>query len=138
MANNVFVDSGAFIARANPGDQHSESARNAWELIRTADTVLFSSEPVLVESANYLVRAQGCRFAAQWIRRHLDTTEIRWLQPGREDFDEAAGDLQKFSDQRISFTDATSFALMRRHRIDRVFGFDRHFTMAGFALWPEN
>jgi predicted nucleic acid-binding protein len=29
-----------------------------------------------------------------------------------------------------------SFALMRKHRIERVFGFDGHFERAGFRLWP--
>jgi len=52
--------------------------------------------------------------------------------PNHEDFEEARTYLDKFSDQRISFTDATSFSLMRRHNIRKVFGFDRHFAMAGF------
>jgi len=74
---------------------------------------------------------------ADWLKRHVESAEIRWLQPGRDDIEEAMADMERFSDQRISFTDATSFALMRRHKIDRVFGFDRKFAAAGFALWPE-
>ena len=135
MGNSLFIDTGAFIARINAGDQHHAEAVEAWESLRMSNLGLFSSEPVLIESANFISREQGCRFAARWARRHLESEEIRWLQPGREDFEAAADNLEKYSDQRLSFTDAVSFALMRRHGIRRVFGFDRHFAMAGFELW---
>jgi predicted nucleic acid-binding protein len=42
-----------------------------------------------------------------------------------------------FGDQAVSFTDALSFAVMRRMRIERAFSFDRHFALAGFELWPR-
>jgi predicted nucleic acid-binding protein len=45
--------------------------------------------------------------------------------------------LDKFGDQQLSFTDYLSFTLMRRNGIQVVFGFDGHFELAGFELWPE-
>ena len=137
MATSVFVDSGAFIARANPGDQHHLEARSGWDKLAASDAFLLSSEPVLVEAANFIARSQGGRFASSWLARHLDSKEIRWLQPGPREFEQAAADLARFSDQRVSLTDALSFALMREHKVSKVFGFDRHFAMAGFSLWPE-
>ncbi len=41
------------------------------------------------------------------------------------------------ADQGVSFTDALSFAVMRRLSIGRAFTFDRHLALAGFELWPE-
>jgi predicted nucleic acid-binding protein len=137
MGARVFIDTGAFLARVGSGDQHHGLASKGWDRIQGGGVELFSSEPVLVESANFLARAQGCRFSAEWLRRHRASKEIRWLQPGAEDFDEAAIDLEKFSDQRISFTDALSFALMRCYDIRHVFGFDRHFLLAGFGFWQD-
>lgn len=43
----------------------------------------------------------------------------------------------KLADQRVSFTDCVSFALMRRHRVRHAFTFDRHFEAAGFEIWPR-
>ena len=40
-----------------------------------------------------------------------------------------------FSDQKLSCTDSPSFALMRREGLETVFGFDHHFTLAGFEHW---
>ena len=40
--------------------------------------------------------------------------------------------LRKYSDQDFSYTDAVSFAIMRRQRIRKAFCFDKHFATAGF------
>ncbi|MEX1044724.1 MAG: hypothetical protein WEC73_01230 [Chthoniobacterales bacterium] len=42
--------------------------------------------------------------------------------------------MRKFADQGVSFTDGMSFVLMRREGLWEVFGFDGHFTAAGFRL----
>jgi predicted nucleic acid-binding protein len=47
-----------------------------------------------------------------------------------------ADDHHARADQRVQFADCVSFVMMRRYRPKRVFGFDRHFAMAGFELWP--
>ena len=43
--------------------------------------------------------------------------------------------LEKLKDQRISYTDAVSFALMQVARCRVAMSFDRDFEVAGFALW---
>jgi hypothetical protein len=59
------------------------------------------------------------------------------LNTSREDWHDALRWLEKFSDQKLSFTDCLSFSLMRREGIPSVFGFDRHFALAGYELWPR-
>jgi predicted nucleic acid-binding protein len=43
--------------------------------------------------------------------------------------------MERYADQQVSYTDCISFRLMRDHRIDTVFTFDRHFELAGFRRW---
>lgn len=45
--------------------------------------------------------------------------------------------MQKYADQRVSFTDCVSFVLMKKYRVGTAFSFDRHFEMAGFAVEPR-
>ena len=46
--------------------------------------------------------------------------------------------LDKLSDQKVNFTDALSFVLMRREKIPEAFTFDRHFEFAGFTKSGRN
>ena len=42
---------------------------------------------------------------------------------------------KKQDDKRYSFTDCTSFALMKEMRLTHCLAFDRHFEQAGFRLF---
>ena len=135
--NALFVDTGALVARVLPRDQHNGASRRGWDTLRDVEVKLFSSEHVLDEAVSLLVRQAGAGYAARWARDHLASEEIAWLNTSREDWNEALRWLEKFSDQRLSFTDSLSFALMRREGISSAFGFDHHFELAGFELWPR-
>lgn len=135
--NSLFVDTGAFVARVLNRDQRHRAGKDAWKTLENIEVNLFSSEHVLDESISLLVRQAGADYAARWAREHLASKEIVWLNNGGEDWHEALRWLEKFADQKISFTDAVSFALMRREGIENCFGFDHHFELAGFALWPN-
>ena len=43
--------------------------------------------------------------------------------------------LRRLGDQALTYTDATSFAVMAARRCRFVLGFDHHFEIAGFELW---
>ncbi len=135
--NALFVDTGALVARVLPRDQYHRSSRRGWDTLENLEIKLFSSEHVFDEAASLLVRQAGGNYAAKWARDHLASNEIVWLNTTREDWHDALRWLEKFSDQRLSVTDCLSFALMRREGIGAVFGFDHHFELAGFELWPR-
>ncbi|MFZ2655430.1 MAG: PIN domain-containing protein [Victivallales bacterium] len=134
ISSGVFIDTGAFLAMLIPDDQYSSPADEAWKVLEKERTPLFSSEPVLIETSNFLIRQQGPEITSEWLKASLNSNEIRWLQPSKDDLRNAIDFIIKYSDQGISMTDAVSFSLMRRHCIQHAFSFDRHFSMAGFKL----
>ncbi len=135
--NALFVDTGALVARVLPRDQYHPACRRGWDTLENVEVKLFSSEHVLDEAVSLLARQAGAAYAARWARDHLASDEVTWLNPGRDDWQEALRWLEKFSDQRLSSTDCLSFALMRREGLAAVFGFDHHFELAGFEMWPR-
>jgi predicted nucleic acid-binding protein len=135
--NALFVDTGALVARVLPRDQHHAASKKGWETLENIELRLFCSEHVLDEAISLLARQAGASFAAPWARDHLASQEIQWLAASADDWQEAMRTLEKFADQKLSCIDALSFALMRRQGLETVFGFDHHFTMAGFELWPR-
>jgi len=135
--NAIFVDTGALVARVLPRDQHHRSSRKGWETLENIDVQLFSSEHVFDEAISLLSRQAGADYAARWGRDHVASQEILWLACDRHDWLDALRLLEKFADQKLTFTDCLSFTLMRREAVPTVFGFDHHFRLAGFELWPE-
>jgi predicted nucleic acid-binding protein len=56
------------------------------------------------------------------------------LACGPEDLTEAWQWLQRRDFHKLGLVDATSFVLLRKHRIRQVLGFDTRFAQAGFRL----
>ena len=133
----IFVDTGAFIARYVRRDGHHSRARRAWTDIEKLRTACFTSNFVLDETFTLLGRQTSYSFAAERARVLLGSKALTILRPEAEDELEALALFARFADQEVSFTDCTSFALMRRHRLSRAFTFDRHFLTAGFEVLPS-
>lgn len=83
-----------------------------------------------------LARRTTYSWAADWGRDAL-SSGISWLRADEMEWKQALRLMQKFADQHVSFTDCLSFVLMRREGLREVFGFDGHFTAAGFRLRPR-
>jgi len=134
---DIFVDTGAFIARYDADDQYHAAAMAAWATLAPPQSRwrLVTSGGVLGETFTLLGRRAGFPFAARVARTILDSPafSIRWSDAG------IAGAalvlFGKFADQSVSWVDCESFALMRSARITRAFTFDRHFEDAGFHRW---
>lgn len=132
----IFVDTGAFLARWLARDQYHEEATAGWLLLESGGHRVFTSSLVLNETLTLLGRRATYEFAAACGRSLLASNDLSILRPGEEDDAAALEDFSRFADQRVSFADAVSFALMRRRRIRYAFTFDRHFALAGFEKWP--
>lgn len=133
----TFVDAGPFLARYHENDQHHAEAVAGWRDIEKQGEPCLTSNLVLSEAFTLLGRRMGYSFAADRAERIYASVIFTILRPDEADEREALALFRKFSDQRVSFTDCVSFALMKRHRIRRAFAFDVHFAYAGFRLWPS-
>ena len=127
----IFIDTGAFLALYYLGDQYHAQAARLWT---TLERPVLTSNYIVDEFATALGRRVGFRFAADCVADVYASPVIDVLPSSREDELEALRWMRKFADQRISFTDCVSFALMRRRRIRTAFTFDRHFRLAGFEV----
>ena len=132
----IFIDTGAFLGRYLKRDEHHEKALKGFVRLAEKGPPAVTSCHVLDETVTLLGRWAGHRFAAERARAMHASRALRVVRPTEEDEVEALAEFERFADQKISFTDALSFVLMRRLGIRQAFAFDRHFPMAGFALWP--
>ena len=128
----VFVDTGAWVALAVVRDSFHDRARLQWEKLERAGARLLTSLPVIIETFTFLDR-RGSRELAQRWRESLGTiTRFEVLECGNADLTEAWRFLERKEFHRLGIVDATSFVLMRRHRVRTALAFDTHFSVAGF------
>jgi len=128
----IFIDSGAWIARYYQPDALHRASILIWKTIE--NRALFTSNHVIDETLTLLGRRAGYAFAAERAEVIYSSKALMILRSTAAEELEAIRLFRKFADQRLSFTDCISFALMRRHRIKVAFSFDEHFRAAGFDL----
>ena len=131
----LFVDSGAWLALPSPRDQHH---RRAVGLFRTAierEIQLLTTNLVLAEVHRLVLFRNGPRAAAARLASIAASPLLTIVYATSAHHEAALGWLSRLSSERISYTDAISFALMNANRCEAALGFDNDFIVAGFALW---
>ncbi len=132
----IFVDTGAFLARYVERDQYHDAAIEHWRVLQKDRRQLFTSSFVLDETFTLLARRTTYPFAVERARILFGSTSLTILRPDEKDEVAALELFQKYADQKVSFTDCISFVLMEKRAIKSAFSFDRHFSLAGFAVEP--
>jgi len=133
----MFVDTGAFFARYRVDDDHHVSAVEGWKKIALMRRPCVTTSFVVAETITLLSREFGSLIAAERARTIYASHAITVINPSEEDQLLAIDLLERYAHQRIYFVDCISFVIMRRQKLKTAFGFDRHFQMAGFSLWPK-
>lgn len=133
-AREVFADTSALYAMVDRNDAGHNAVREAVIHLLAARRRLVVTDYVLAETVN-LANARG---GAHVGLRVLDLVEqsaglrIEWI--GADRFSTTRTFFRKHSDQGYSFTDCTSFVLMKELRLTDVLTTDRHFRTAGFQV----
>jgi predicted nucleic acid-binding protein len=138
---SVFVDTGLFYALQNTRAQHHDEAERALSVVGSGRYGrLYTSEYVFDEAVT-LVRSQRGYAEAKTVGdRILGVGEFPaaydLLTVREGDFEAALDVFEIYRDHPLSFTDATTIALMEAHRIDALLSFDSDFDGIVERLYP--
>ena len=97
---------------------------------------LVTSDYVLDESITLIRLAHSHSKAAEFARTTVNSRLVKVLYGGEEVFLESLDLFERSKDKAWSFTDCTSFILMKRTGLSKAFAFDPHFEQAGFHVLP--
>ena len=140
-ATPVFVDTGAFYARADTDDTHHEDAIRLFTGIRSGDMAyrpIYTSLAVLSEFATLALYKLGHGTATTALRAISDSDSINIIPVERPAFEAAAEQFEGYGDQQISFVDHTTGVLAEERGIEHIFAFDSDFRTLGFSLVPAD
>jgi hypothetical protein len=128
----VFVDSGAWLALALREDPLNQRAKSELQALRRAGARLATSVPVVIETFTFLQRRYRPELAQSWREALARMKDLAVLDCAASDLSAAWPFLDRKDLHKLSLVDATSFALMTRRGIRVAFTFDTHFAAAGF------
>lgn len=134
MASKIFVDTSAFFAYFDSGD----SGHGAVAEFMDESKDDFCTSNYVVDELVTLFRYRN--FSVEKIRPFIEEllgeTFCRLYRVTPE-IERAAWEMMiKYDDHRLSFTDCTSFIIMRANSIEKACSMDQHFRIAGFLVFP--
>lgn len=136
-----FYDTWAFVTLANTADPHHGASVDLDRSLEANGFVGLTSDYVLDETATLLQVAAGADVAITFlelIEEQIATKAIQLVEVSHARRLRAIETFKKLAptEPRLSFTDCTSFALMRELKISLAFTADRHFHRAGAGIRP--
>jgi predicted nucleic acid-binding protein len=126
----VLVDTSAIYALLARDDHNHHAARNGLDQLRKRRDEPIITNFIVAECHALLLARLGSNVARRW----LSTSAWQVERSSPEDEDSAREIILTHADKGYSYTDAVSFAVMKRLRIRVAFAFDRHFKQFGVEL----
>ena len=98
--------------------------------------LLVTTDYVVDETLTLLRARMGLEAAARWWAQVDTSSRVQWEWMNPDRTAKARAWFFDWPDKQFSFTDCTSFVVMRELRIRRALTTDRHFLQAGFEVVP--
>ncbi len=125
------MDTSGWVALFVNNDQNHKKAEYIFGDIRGSKAHIYTSDYVIDETITTIL-VRGNHKQSVLAGEALFTSKIIKVIHVSEDYLRAAWGLyQKYKDKMFSFTDVTSFTIMKDLDIVKAFAFDREFTQAG-------
>jgi uncharacterized protein len=130
----VFADTSGLVALNNRRDDSYRLAQEKNKQLLHEKCTYITTNYVLDESYTLLLFRVSHHAAVDFGERIKESSYVRLIHITDAIEEEAWDIFKSFGDKRFSFTDCTSFAVMKQYSIDRAFTNDHHFEQMGFTI----
>jgi predicted nucleic acid-binding protein len=124
------------MACADGADPAHGRARAARDKLLEAGQVLVTTDYVVDETLTLLRMRLGLRAAQAWWTQVDASSRVLWQWIDADRAERARGVFFRRQDKDYSFTDCTSFVVMRELKLREALTTDRHFRQMGFQVLP--
>jgi uncharacterized protein len=132
----LFVDTAGWMACADASDPAHAGCRAARDKALRSGQALLTTDYVVDETLTLLRVRLSLAAAEAWWRQVDGSSRVRWERVDEARFERAVDLFFRYRDKGFSFTDCTSFTVMRELRLAKALTTDRHFRQMGFELVP--
>jgi predicted nucleic acid-binding protein len=134
----LFVDTAGWIACADSADPAHRRCCEARDSALEAGRTLITTDFVVDETLTLVRLRLGLNAAERWWEQVDKSPRLRWERIDSNRFETARQLFFQDRDKDFSFTDCTSFVVMRETRLTHAITTDRHFRQAGFQVLPHS
>ncbi|MEM2894218.1 MAG: PIN domain-containing protein [Candidatus Bathyarchaeia archaeon] len=134
----IFLDTSALIAYYNVDDRYHAEASETMERLRRGEiplTRFYTTDYILDETLTFIECVLGIHELAVEVGEALQTSPFTTIIRIDEEIFSEAWSMFKRS-RGYSFTDCTSFTVIKKYGITHAFTFDKNFRDAGFQIIP--
>jgi predicted nucleic acid-binding protein len=130
----VFADTSFLVAFYNKSDGNHTKAR---EFMKLCDKITFIITDYIFDEFLTVLLVRGNKLLSiEAGEKILKDNNFSIIKVDNEVFQKAWIIYQSFKDKNWSFTDCTSYVLMKNLSIDTGLSFDEHFKQFGFKIMP--
>jgi uncharacterized protein len=133
----LFVDTAGWTACADAADPAHQTARAARDKWLEREGQLLTTDYVIDETLTLLRLRLGLGATERWWHSIAASRRLQRESINEERAERARGIFFRYRDKEFSFTDCTSFAVMREMRLQHALTSDTHFRQAGFQMVPR-
>ncbi len=131
----IFVDTSAWFALLSKNDKNHQKIKNIYQTILENNNTLIISNQVLGETFTLIrYKIENNSLPFKFIELINKSMMIKKIHIEAKTEKNAIKILENYKDQRFSYVDATSFAVMNRLDLKYALSLDRHFAAAGFII----
>ena len=134
----VFVDTAGWMACADGADPVHARCCAARDKALEAGQLLVTTDFVVDETLTLLRVRLGLAAAETWWQQVDRSRRVRWERVDSDRFEKARHLFFQYRDKDFSFTDCTSFVIMRENRLTHALTTDVHFRQIGFQVLPAS
>jgi len=130
----IFVDTSAWLALNDKNDRyHNRAVAKSLE-IKIQRIELITSEYIIDESITLIRYRVSHKAAVVFGDSIFNSNIVRIMDVTNEGRNRAWEKFKQYDDKEFSFTDCTSFVLMKKMKLQKAFTFDEHFKRMGFEV----
>ena len=132
-----FIDTSGWCAVYDKSDKYHAAAFSFWQSAAAKLGVLYTSDYIMDETLTLLNIRINHAAAVEFGRTILSSKVVKVIPVTKPRWEEAWKLFVKYRDKDFSFTDCTSFVVMRELNLKEVLTFDKHFPQMGFINVPQ-
>lgn len=126
----VFIDTSALMALVLKSESFHHKVTNQYKVYKTSRAHFITSDYILDELYTrclYRAGSYGAKLAVRLIKETVTADELTVVEIDSQIFKKSENIFLKFSDHKISFTDATTYILYKDLVLDEIFTLDSDF-----------